>query len=92
MDLNNNLILTDKSGNESTYTVLFTFDSKTIDKSYVIYTDFSKDNNNYTKVWYSSYQQNNFSKLEPVETKEEVKLIDDILSSLEQKMNIVFSK
>ena len=92
MDLNNNLILTDKSGNESTYTVLFTFDSKTSEKSYVIYTDFSKDNNNCIKVWYSSYKQNDFSKLEPVETKEEIKLIDNILSSLEQKMNIQFSK
>ena len=28
MDFNNNLFLTDKSGNESQYTVLFTFDSK----------------------------------------------------------------
>ena len=90
--MDNNLFLTDKLGNESAYTVLCTFDSKINDKSYVIYTDFSKDDNNCTKVWYSYYNKNNFSKLEHVETKEEIELINDILSSLEKKMNIEFAK
>ena len=86
MDFNNNLFLTDKDGNESEYTVLFTFDSKLNNKSYMVYTDFSKDSDNHINVKYASYNKNNFSKLNPVNTKEEIELIDDILSSFEQNL------
>ncbi len=88
----NNIVLTNSEGEKTNYTVLFTFDSKITEKSYIIYTDFSRDDNANINVFYSSYTPGNNVKLEPVETKDEIALIDDILLTLEQELKLKFSK
>lgn len=92
MDFKNNIILTNENGEITNYTILFTFDSKITNKSYVIYTDFSRDDNANINVFYSSYIPGTKNKLEAVKTKEEIDLINDILLTLEQELKYKFSK
>lgn len=92
MEFKKNIFLTNEDGEKVNYTVLFTFDSKITNKSYVIYTDFSRDDNSYINVFYSSYTKGMNSKLEPVTTREEVELINDILLTLEKELKYKFSR
>lgn len=81
-----NITITNSKGEKMNYHVLFTFDSKEFKKSYVVYTDFSKDENSDINVYYSSYKDGNLSKLEKVESKEEIELIDKLLEEYERKI------
>ena len=92
MDFKNTIILTNEDGEKVNYTVLFTFDSKVTNKSYIIYTDFSRDDNANINVFYSSYIPGSNLKLEPVNTREEIELINNILLTLEQELKYRFSK
>ena len=91
MNENQTIILTNESGKQSTYTVLFTCDSKTEPKSYIAYTDFSKDDNNNTKVWFSSYSKKEMEKLQPIKKQDEINLLENILSTFEEKLNSKFT-
>lgn len=84
-----NINIVNKDGKKMDYYILCTFDSKITSKSYMIYTDSS---NNYINIYYACYDKNNFSQLQPVETQEEITLMDDILSSLEEELKNKFSK
>lgn len=84
-----NISITNKAGKIMDYHVLCTFDSNITSKSYIIYTDSS---NNYINVYYAYYDKNNFSQLQPIETQEEIALMDNILSSIEQELKEKFSK
>lgn len=92
MDTKKNIIITNKNGKKTNYHVLCTFDSNKNHKSYMIYTDFSKNSDNDINVYYACYEQGHHSELKSVETQEEIALMDDILSSLEQELNNKFGK
>lgn len=92
MDIKNNIVLTNADGEKVNYHILFTFTSKITHKNYLIYTDFSRDDNANINVYYSCYDPNNLSKLEPVTTHEEIELIDDILLTLEQELKYKFAR
>lgn len=87
-----NIKITNKNGDKIGYHVLCTFNSKQTQKSYMIFTDFSSDSNHAIYVYYACYEKNNHTLLKPIETLDEITLLNNILSSLEQELNVRFIK
>lgn len=84
----NTFTLIDENGNEVVYDVLFTFDSDETNKSYIAYTDQSKDENGNVQVYASTYDpENPKSKLGAIETEKEWKVIETILKTLQEEIN-----
>ena len=84
----NTFTLIDENGNEVAYDVLFTFDSDETNKSYIAYTDQSKDENGNVQVYASTYDpENPKSKLGAIETEKEWKVIETILKTLQEEIN-----
>ncbi len=76
----------DENGIEKECEVLFTFDSKETNKSYIVYTDQSKSKDGSLKVFANIYDKNGNNKnLFPIETEEEWNTIESILAKLEEK-------
>ena len=78
--------VTNDEGKEVEYEVLFTFDSDETKKSYMVYTDDSKDENGNTRVFASAYVQGEEeTELLPIETDKEWKIIETILKELQEE-------
>ena len=74
-------------GKEIEYEVLFTFDSEETKKSYMVYTDNTKDENGNIKVYASIYTPGaETTELAPIETDKEWKIIETILSELQNEV------
>jgi len=74
-------------GEEVVCHVLFTFDSDETGKSYIVYTDNSKDETGNVQVYASIYNpEDPNSKLEPIESEKEWKVIDTILNTLQEEI------
>lgn len=83
----NTFTMIDENGVETTYDVLFTFESEETGKNYIVYTDGSKDEGGNIQVFASSYDPNNpQSKLEAIETEKEWKVIETILETLQEEI------
>jgi uncharacterized protein YrzB (UPF0473 family) len=83
----NKFTVLDENGNEITCDVLFTFDSDETNKSYIVYTDNTKDETGNTKVYASIYNPNDpNTKLEEIKTDKEWKIIENILSTLQEEI------
>ena len=69
--------------------VLFTFDSDETKKSYMVYTDNTTDDEGKTKVYASIYEESEDgeTKLLPIETNKEWKIIETILEKLQEEIN-----
>ena len=66
--------------------VLFTFDSDETKKSYIVYTDNTKDKNGNIQVYASIYNPDqDETKLLPIETDKEWKIIETILDELQKE-------
>lgn len=73
-------------GKEIECEVLFTFDSDETKKSYIVYTDNSKDEVGNTKVYASVFDPTGASSaLLPVETDKEWLVIENILASIQEQ-------
>lgn len=84
---NNSFTLIDDTGKEVSYDVLFTFDSDETGKSYIVYTDNTKDDKGNVEVYASIYDPKNpNSKLEAIETDKEWKVIETILDTLQEEV------
>ncbi len=76
----------DENGKEIECEVLFTFDSDETNKSYIVYTDETTDEEGNTKVYASTYTPNSENlNLQPIETDKEWKIIETILSELQDE-------
>lgn len=74
----------DENGRETLCEVLFTFDSEETDKSYIVYTDNSVDEDGNTRVFASIYNpDSDEQRLMPIETEKEWKIIEIILEELQ---------
>ena len=74
-------------GKEVECEVLFTFDSDDTGKSYIVYTDNTTDEEGNTKVYASIYTPDqDETKLEPIETDKEWKIIETILEELQKEI------
>lgn len=79
--------LIDETGVERTYEMLFTFDSDETKKSYMVYTDHEKDEDDREKVYASIYDPTGLDKgIYPIETDKEWNIIENILSSIQNKL------
>ena len=77
------IVIKNDKGEELTCDVLFTFDSDETGKSYIAYTDNTKDSKGNTKVYASTYDKNGDDmQLNPLTSEKEWKIIDNILSSV----------
>jgi len=75
-----------EKGEEVECQVLFTFDSKETNKSYIAYTDNTKDEAGNVKVYASTYDPTGESnKLDPIETEKEWKIIETILNTIQEE-------
>ena len=84
---NNTFKVINDNGEEITCDILFTFDSEETKKSYIVYTDNSKDDNGNIQVFASIYDPDmKNSKLEPIETDAEWKIIETILDTLQEEI------
>ena len=83
----NSFTLIDENGNETIYDVLFTFESEETHKNYIVYTGNTKDSEGNIEVYASIYDPNDpHSKLEAIETDKEWKVIETILSTLQEEV------
>lgn len=80
---NGKIVIKNDKGEELTCDVLFTFDYDETGKSYIAYTDNTKDSKGNTKVYASTYDKNGDDmQLNPLTSEKEWKIIDNILSSV----------
>ncbi len=84
MKQNSQMILKDEAGKEIEVDILFTYTSKENDKLYIVYTDHNKDSDGQEKVFAGIYDEEN-QILNPLEDKEEYVIIENILSSIDNK-------
>lgn len=86
MEQNSFKVINDQ-GQEIVCDVLFTFDSEETNKSYIVYTDNSTDEQGNIQVFASIYdpKQEN-PKLDPIETDQEWKIIETILNTLQEEI------
>ena len=75
-----------EEGKEVVYDVLFTFDSEETNKSYIVYTDNTLDEDGNIQVYASTYQkgEGTSAKLDPIETDKEWKIIETILNTIQE--------
>ena len=74
-------------GKEIECEILFTFDSDETKTSYIVYTDNTLDEEGSTKVYASVYDPTGQNPaLMPIETEKEWLVIENILSSVQQKI------
>lgn len=78
-----------EEGKEVVYDVLFTFENEETKKNYIVYTDNTIDEKTgNVEVYASIYDpKDKHSKLEPIETDKEWKVIETILDTLKEEMN-----
>lgn len=83
----NKFVLLDEKGQEKEYDVLFTFESEETNKNYIVYTDNSLDETGNIQVFASVYNpEDENTKLEPIETEKEWKVIETILDTLQEEV------
>ena len=82
----NKFKVVDKDGNETTFEILFTFESDETKKNYMVYTDNTKDKEGNTRVYASIFEPDKEPlELFPIETEREWKIIETILLSIEEE-------
>lgn len=85
----NTFTVINNEGKEVLCDVLFTFDSDETGKSYVVYTDNTKDQTGNIQVYASIFNPDDDSdatELLPIETEKEWKVIETILESLQEEV------
>lgn len=83
----NKFTLIDDNGVETTYDVLFTYESEETKKHYIAYTDNSLDETGNIQVYASIFDPTNpNSRLEPIETEKEWKIVETILETLQEEV------
>ena len=83
----NKFVLLDEKGQEKEYDVLFTFESEETNKNYIVYTDNSLDETGNVQVFASVYNpEDENTKLEPIETEKEWKVIEMALKVLQEEV------
>ena len=90
MEKDGKLVIKNDKGEVMECDVLFTFDSDETGKSYIAYTDKTKDEKGNIKVYANIYDPNGESlKLEPITTEKEWQAINNILISVQEKVREV---
>ena len=84
---NNKFVMIDENGQEREYDVLFTFESEETNKNYIAYTDNTIDETGNVEVYASIYNPGDpQTKLEPIESEKEGKVVETILETLQEEV------
>ena len=88
MEDKNRFTVINDEGREITCDVLFTFDSDETKKSYIVYTDNTKDSKGNIQVYASIFDPKKEDDMEllPIESDKEWKVIETILESLQEEI------
>ncbi len=88
MENKNTFTVINDEGREIVCNILFTFDSDETKKSYIVYTDNTKDKKGNIQVYASIYDPKSTDKMEllPIETEKEWRVIEKILESLQEEI------
>ena len=79
----------DKEGNRLECDILFTFESEETRKSYIVYTDNTKDSKGNTKVYASVYNSVSLGdSFAPIETEEEWQVIEDVIERIKKDVSV----
>lgn len=82
-----------EDGKEIVCNVLFTFESEETKKNYIAYTDNTKDENGQVKAYAAVYHPEDPNKgFEPIETDKEWKIVETILSTIQDEVKNKLSK
>ena len=77
------LTIKNDKGIEKDFNILFTFESKETLKTYVIYTNYEKDENNNLIIYSGCYDKEDSKlKIEEVTTQNELDIIENLLKNL----------
>ena len=76
------LLIPDENGVEKEYAILLTFDIETKNKSYVLYTDYTKDEEENLKIFASVYDEE--WNLSPLTDSDEIEFINNYIKELEE--------
>ena len=88
MNDKNTIKVYDEKGNEVICDILFTFDSEETKKSYIVYTDNTKNEDGKVQVYASIYDPNDKEmKLEEIKSEKEWKVIETILQTLQEEIS-----
>lgn len=83
------IIVKSSNGESIEYDVLFTFDSDSTDKCYIVYTDNSTDELGNIKVYANTFEKDKeIGNLGEIETDEEWNLIEQIFSSINSEKEV----
>lgn len=83
------LIVKNENGIETECDILFTFDSNDTNKSYIVYTDNTKDDLGNIKVYANTFDsESDDGKLGPIETDSEWATIEQIFASINNKNEV----
>ena len=87
MKENGKIEIVGENGEKIVCDILFTFDNEETKKSYMVYTDNSKDEDGKVRVYASIYDPADpKSKLEEIKTEKEWKVINTILETLQEQV------
>ena len=87
MEEKNTIKISNDKGQEIICDILFTFDSEETGKSYIVYTDNTREESGKVRVYASIYNPNDpKTKLEDIKTDKEWKVIDTILQTLQEEI------
>lgn len=85
---NNTFKMTNNEGKQIIYEVIFTFDSDETEKSYIIYTDNTRNDEGKLKLYASTYNLNKDNlELKPIKSDKEWKVINVIVNSIQENFN-----
>lgn len=89
LDKSGKIIIKNDKGEEIECDVLFTFDNNDTNKSYIVYTDNTKDDLGNIKVYANTYNEDDDEgTLGNIETEEEWNIIEQIFSSINDKKEV----
>lgn len=81
------LTIRNENGEQKNYHILVTFDIEVKNKSYVLYTDYSKNENGDLRVFVSIYNKyDEDDKLEEVVEQDEIDVIDEYIEKLQEDL------
>ena len=88
MEEKNTFTVLDENGKEVTCEVLFTFDSEETNKSYIVYTDNTTDQDGNVRVYASIFDPKaENTELQPIESDREWKIVETILEYIQEENN-----
>ena len=86
MNNENTFTIIDNKGKERLCEVLFTFESEETNKNYIVYTDNTKDEEGNVRVYASIYKtKGEKTELESIESEREWKIVETILTSIQEE-------